>query len=92
VRIFGVNEPLSYVLLWLGVSIGMHAFPSTVDAKALWRAATSAAGRFNLFAVLSLPLVVAIYVANILSIVWFDYLYGVALGLGLPELVYRQLL
>ena len=30
-RVFQVEHPLSYFLLWLGVSIGMHAFPSTHD-------------------------------------------------------------
>ena len=39
VRIFDRADPISYFLLWLGLSIGMHAFPSTQDAKVLWQQA-----------------------------------------------------
>jgi hypothetical protein len=87
VRIFGLGDPLSYFLLWLGISIGMHAFPSTQDASNLYAHAKQAAGRLNPLAILSFPLVGAIYVANILTVLWFDYIYGIAIGLGLPTLV-----
>jgi len=30
--------PLDYFLAWLGLSITMHAFPSTGDAKGIWKA------------------------------------------------------
>jgi len=87
-EVFGIKHPFSYLLLWLGVSIGMHAFPSTQDAGNLWRAARQEAARYNLLAILSLPLVVLIFVANVLSFVWFDYLYGVAIGIGVPSLMF----
>lgn len=90
VRVFHVEHPLSYFLLWLGVSIGMHAFPSTHDANNLLQHAKQAAKDWNLLALLSFPLVVLIVVANVLSVVWADYLYGLALGLGLPELVFSS--
>jgi hypothetical protein len=35
-------------------------------------------------------LLLLIYVANVLSIVWADYLYGIAIGLGLPALVFGR--
>ncbi len=88
-RVFGFSHPLSYVLLWLGVSIGMNAFPSTQDARALFYHAKKAAGTLNPLAIISFPLVVAIYIANILSFFWLDYLYGIAIGLGLPALIFR---
>lgn len=92
VRIFHHQDPLSYFLIWLGVSIGMHAFPSNQDAKNLWEAARKAVRSLNPLALLSFPLVVLICVANVASIFWFDVIYGVALGLGLPELVLNVLL
>jgi len=91
VRIFGRSDPLSYVLLWLGISIGMHAFPSTHDAKNVWRLARQQARSLKPLVLLSFPLVVAIYAGNFLRIVWFDYLYGFALGLLLPEFLLRLL-
>jgi len=87
-RVFGVTHPLSYFLLWLGVSIGMNAFPSIGDAHGLWIQAKKEASSFNLLAIISLPLVLAIYAANILRIVWLDLLYGVGIGLGLPALIF----
>ena len=87
-EVFGVKQPLNYALLWLGVSIGMHAFPSNQDASIIWKQAKKAASDYNPLAVISFPLVILIYVANLLSFFWFDYLYGLALGIGLPALVF----
>lgn len=84
IRIFEVEDMLSYAMLWLGISIGMHAFPSTGDAAALYQQAKKAASTLHPLAIISFPLVAAIYVANALRFFWLDYIYGVAIGLGLP--------
>ncbi|MHC4353700.1 MAG: DUF3267 domain-containing protein [Planctomycetota bacterium] len=86
-RVFGVESPLSYFLLWLGISIGMHAFPSTGDAHNLYHHARKAASSGNILATLTLPLVALIYLANIGRVFWLDYIYGAAIGLGLPSLL-----
>ena len=91
VKVFRHADPISYFLIWLGVSIGMHAFPSTQDAKVLWQQAKIAAGRWNPLALVSFPLVVVIYAANLLRFFWLDYLYGFALGFLLPELLLKQI-
>jgi hypothetical protein len=91
VRIFGLEDIVSYAIIWLGVSIGMHAFPSTQDANNLWKAAKIAAKKKNALAIISFPLVVLIYIANILSVIWFDAIYGIAIGLGLPELIFKHM-
>jgi hypothetical protein len=90
-KLFGRADLVSYFFIWLGVSIGMHAFPSTGDAKNVWRAAGRAARQGNVLAMLSFPLVVVIYAANVARFFWIDYAYGVALGLGLPELVLKRM-
>ena len=87
-KVFGQESLLVYVTLWLGVSIGMHAFPSGQDASNLWHEAREAARNGNLLAILSLPLVVLIHIANLLRFFWFDYLYGVAIGIGVPSLLF----
>lgn len=87
--VFGVSSPLSYFLLWLGVSIGMHAFPSTGDAYLLYQHAKKAARDFNPLAIISFPLVVLIYLANAASVLWADLFYGLAIGLGIPTLIFR---
>jgi len=87
VRLFSQKDPLNYFWMWLGLSIGMHAFPSTSDANVLWSEAREAAKKGNWLAIVSFPLVVLIYCANIGSIFWLDLAYGVAIGLGLPEFI-----
>jgi hypothetical protein len=92
IRIFQRSDALAYFLIWLGLSIGMHAFPSTGDARELWRQASEAASRFNPLAILSFPLIAIIYAANIGSMFWLDLIYGAAIGLGLPELIFKHAL
>lgn len=91
IRMHNEFDPLSCFFLWLGVSIGMHAFPSMGDATVLWNEAKAAAARGNLLAIASFPLVVLILIANVGSIFWLDALYGVAIGLGVPELFVKYL-
>lgn len=67
-----------WLLLWVGLSAGMHAFPSRGDARQIWRRSL-AEWRTSPLVLLGLPVVLAIYVANLLAIVWFDAIY--ALGL-----------
>ena len=86
VKVFEVNNILSFLLLWLGVSIGMHAFPSIQDANNLLAHAKKEVITLNPLAIISFPIVLLIYLANILSFFWFDYIYGLAIGLGLPSL------
>ena len=90
-----VFEDMNFVsafLLWLGVSIGMHAFPSNQDAKIIWEKAKGETRKKNLFAILSFPLVILVYLANILRFVWFDTIYGVFIGIVLPGMLFQKIL
>lgn len=64
-----------FTVLWLGVSIAMHAFPSKGDAKALW-AQTHVFRKGNPFVYLGYPIAGFIYLTNYLRIVWFDLIYA----------------
>jgi len=84
-RIFGVTDPVAVFWIWMAISIGMHAFPSTHDAQALWHHAKRGAREMKPLALLSFPLAIVIMLANILSVVWFDAIYAVAIGFLGPE-------
>ncbi len=92
IYLFGIKDPLSYFFVWLGVSIGAHAFPSPGDGQMLWHYAKAAAREHHPLAILSFPLIVLVYIAHFLKFFWIDVLYGFGLGVGLPLLLIRKLL
>lgn len=86
-----VADPLAYFLYWLGLSIGMHAFPSTQDMAGLWRLMPREAKRFNLLAILSYPIVGLVYVLNFARVIWADLGYGIAIGVLGPLALFHWL-
>ncbi len=88
IKFFSIEQPLSYLLIWLGISIGMHAIPSNEDANHIFEQAKVYAKNMNLLAIISFPLVGFIYIFNLLRFFWADAIYGVLLGIGLPSLIF----
>lgn len=86
---FDVSHPLSYFLMWLGLSIGMHAIPSSQDAQNLWDDAKQHVKSMNPLAIIAFPIVILIYVFNVLRVVWADLVYGLLLGVGIPSLIFQ---
>lgn len=87
---FDAAGPLDYLLLYLGVSIGMHAFPSTGDANSLWNSVMN--DQTPLIArIVVAPIVGIIYLGAIGSFFWLDALYGVGVAIGLPWLIIKGL-
>ncbi|WP_341841476.1 metalloprotease family protein [Chitinophaga caseinilytica] len=77
---------LDYAMVYLGVSIAMHAFPSTGDASALWQAAKED-DRPWFTKVIVLPIIGFIYLGALGSFFWLDLIYGIAIAVGLPWMV-----
>ncbi|ADB62362.1 conserved hypothetical protein [Haloterrigena turkmenica DSM 5511] len=71
---------LTVALGWLGLAVGVQAFPSTSDANTLWTRSRSEWRRTPVV-LLGVPVVVVIYLVNLLSWLWADVIY--ALGLCL---------
>jgi hypothetical protein len=76
-----------FILLYLGVSIGTHAFPSTGDASTLWDATVKSEGTSLLTKIFVFPIVGFIYLGALGSFFWLDVLYGVAVSVGLPWII-----
>jgi hypothetical protein len=83
---FETGGIVHYFLVWLGVSIAMHAFPSTGDAKSIWKATMSRECP-ALLRVAAVPLVVLIYVGAIGSVFWLDLIYGIGVAMLIPQLI-----
>ena len=78
--------PLDYLLIYLGVSIAMHAFPSTGDANAIWKTVNESDTSIWV-KLIAYPVVGLIYLGSIGSFIWLDLLYGVGVAIGLPNLI-----
>ena len=87
---FNDRSFMTYFLLWLGVSIGMHAFPSNTDARHIWQQAKEEVQKRNTLAIISFPFVVLVFIANLLRFFWFDALYGYSIGVLLPSYVLKH--
>lgn len=88
VKFFELENPFSFFLIWLGVSIGMHAIPSNQDANNIFQLAKKEVKNFNVLAIISYPLVGLIYLFNLLRFFWADLIYGIAVGIGIPNLIF----
>lgn len=80
-------NPLDLLNMWLGISILMHAFPSTGDAKSLFASVIRNKGVPVLVKALVLPVIGLIYVGAFGSIVWLDLGYALLIAYLLPNLV-----
>lgn len=80
---------LDYILIYLGVSIGSHAFPSTGDAQSLWESVMQS-GEHTLFTkIIVAPIVGFIYIGALGSFFWLDFAYGFFVSLGLPYIILK---
>ncbi|AGB30251.1 hypothetical protein C488_05217 [Natrinema pellirubrum DSM 15624] len=79
----GASTPtlaLAIGLGWIGLAVGAKAFPSFGDANTLWTR-SRAEWRRSPIVLLGVPVVVAIYVVNVLSWLWADLLYAVGIAI-----------
>lgn len=74
---------INYLMLYLGISIAMHAFPSTADGEVLWNAVKEQNKPWFVKALVA-PIVGFIYLGALGSMFWLDLAYGFAIAIGLP--------
>ena len=85
------HNVLSLLLGWLGISILMHAFPSTGDAKVMVQSILKNP-EVNLFVkIITAPVIGLVYLGAIGSMMWLDFIYAVAMAMGLPNLIVMML-
>jgi hypothetical protein len=86
VSIFDNGSVFDYLLMYLGISIAMHAFPSTGDANVIWRALNDKDTNW-LVKIVGYPIVGIIYLGALGSFFWLDLLYGYGVAVWLPKLI-----
>jgi hypothetical protein len=77
---------VEFGLLWLAISVAMHSFPSTGDAKSIWNAIWEKEAPV-LAKLVGTPVVMLIFLGAIGSFVWLDLIYGVGIVIGIPSLL-----
>lgn len=75
---------MQHVIEWLGISIAMHSFPSSTDAKVIWKSIWEKGAPISAKLV-GTPLVGCIMLGAIGSFFWLDLFYGVAITLIVPR-------
>ncbi|MHB0885213.1 MAG: DUF3267 domain-containing protein [Bacillota bacterium] len=85
---FVLGAPMSilhWFLLWVGVSVGMHAFPSSGDAQSLLSSIKLYRAQAGPLIVLAYPFAWAIFIANVLRFFWIDFFYTAFLVSLVPK-------
>jgi hypothetical protein len=83
---FGHPGPMDYALIYLGVSIAMHAFPSTGDAGVIWDRLRQKETPL-LVKIIGYPIIGLIYIGTLGSFFWLDLAYGIGIAIGFPKLL-----
>ncbi len=82
----GELKGAGFFLVWLGLSIAMHSFPSTGDAKSIWQALWGKGAPFSAKLV-GTPLVGLIFIGALGSIFWLDLAYGIVVAVVSPWVI-----
>jgi len=86
-----VFEPLAYCFYWLGLTIGMDAFPSARDFSHLWHQAPAVAKKGSVLALIRLPLAGVLVILNYARVIWVVLDYGITVGILGPLAIFRAL-
>ena len=86
----GSLSAIDLLLAWVAISIGMHAIPSTGDAKSMWQQVFRASG-LSFAKIFVVPLAGLIYLLAVGSFFWLDLIYGVAIVVAVPMILVQVL-
>jgi hypothetical protein len=76
--LFGIfSLQYHFAFAWLSISVAAQSFPSSGDAKSLWKE-TKNHMRRNFLAIVGFPISGLIQLINLIRSWWFDIIYGVA--------------
>jgi hypothetical protein len=85
---WGGLDPLDLLMVWLGVSIAMHSFPSIGDANNIWDIVRSKETPW-FTRLVGLPIVGILCLGAAGSVFWLDFLYGIGLVSLAPWLIVK---
>jgi len=88
VFVFGeLNNLLNLVILWLGISILMHAFPSKQDGQVMVDQILNNKDISVVAKILTAPIIFLVQIGAFGTIVWLDLIYAMAVAMLLPTIL-----
>lgn len=87
---FNAGSVVDFIILWLGISIAMHSFPSTGDAKSIMAVLKSKETSL-LLKIVCFPIVALIYIGALGSVFWLDLIYGMGVTVGFAKIVVNMI-
>lgn len=81
------NNPLVLLLGWLGISILMHSFPSTGDAKVMVQNILKNPDVNPAVKIVTAPVIGLVYLGAIGSMMWLDLIYAIFMAMALPNMI-----
>lgn len=90
IELFGfedLDNILSLFVGWIGISILMHAFPSTVDGKGLVDSILKNKEVNILMRIITAPVIGLIYLGALGSVIWLDLIYAIGVSMVLPRIL-----
>lgn len=86
-----IMDNRSILLIWLSISILMHAFPSSGDAQSLVESVLKNK-RVNIFVkILTLPIIGIIYIGAFGSRFWLDLVYAILVTFFVPSIIMQYI-
>lgn len=82
-----LDNILSLFVGWIGISILMHAFPSTVDGKGLVDSILKNKEVNILMRIITAPVIGLIYLGALGSVIWLDLIYAIGVSMVLPRIL-----
>jgi hypothetical protein len=89
VGLFGLH-PIFWVMMWLGLSVGIHAFPSNIDVSTFMRL-LKASKPHKAIVVFAGFIAFIIKIANALRVIWVDVIFAYKVSFLLPAVVTKVL-
>jgi len=90
--IIGMDSWFGLLLVWIGLSAGMNAFPSDTDADNFLQKVKGASEKNTFIFYTANGFSILVQLANVLKFVWFDLWYAIVIALVLPNLITKILL
>ena len=94
VNLIGIGGSFSLpdvILIYLGFSVLMHAFPSSGDAKAMYESIIKNKNVNIFIKILVFPVIGLIYIGTFGSVVWLDAAYAYAIISMVPNIIVSML-